>query len=87
MVQRSAKIQEPERAAGKHRRPSPPRPDLEAVRARATAVFEDADEAERWLNEPNPALGGEAPLALARSREGRRTVETVLSRIEHGDYT
>lgn len=52
--------------------------------ARARDVFEDADEAARWLREPVDALGGRTPLDVSRTEPGAREVEQVLGRIEHG---
>jgi hypothetical protein len=38
------------------------------IRALAEDVFGDAEVADRWLNEPLAILGGESPLAIARSK-------------------
>ena len=57
------------------------------IKAYAREVFEDAALAETWLNEPNPALGGRIPADLLLTDEGTRTVETVLRRIDYGDYS
>ena len=39
-----------------------------------------------WIQTPVPALNGETPYALMQSEEGRKQVNAVLSRIEHGVY-
>jgi len=39
-----------------------------------------------WMQTPVPALNGETPYALMQSEEGRKQVDAVLSRIEHGVY-
>jgi uncharacterized protein (DUF2384 family) len=39
-----------------------------------------------WMNTPIPALGDRTPYSLMGSEEGRRQVEQVLGRIEHGVY-
>jgi putative toxin-antitoxin system antitoxin component (TIGR02293 family) len=57
------------------------------VKAYARGVFEDAATAEAWLSEPNPALGRRAPMELLTTDEGTRAVETVLRRIDYGDYS
>ena len=57
------------------------------VKAYARGVFEDAATAEAWLNEPNPALGVRLPIELLVTDEGTRAVETVLRRIDYGDYS
>ncbi len=37
-----------------------------------------------WLNTPQRALGGEAPLAFATTDVGAREVENLVGRLEHG---
>jgi putative toxin-antitoxin system antitoxin component (TIGR02293 family) len=53
----------------------------------AREVFEDTGVAETWLSEANPALGNRAPADLLLTDEGTRVVETVLRRIDYGDYS
>ncbi len=53
----------------------------------AAWLFEDDDKAARWLRAANPALDGEAPLALLDTDVGTRRVEAVLDRLQHGIYT
>ena len=43
--------------------------------------------AETWLSETNPALGNRIPADLLLTDEGSRAVETVLRRIDYGDYS
>jgi putative toxin-antitoxin system antitoxin component (TIGR02293 family) len=57
------------------------------IKVRAREVFEDAATAEAWLNEPNPALANRVPVELLVTDEGTRAVETVLRRIDYGDYS
>ena len=45
------------------------------------------DKAERWLREPNRALGGSTPLAVAETEPGARAVEAVLGRVAHGIFS
>lgn len=54
------------------------------VRGHAERVFDDPARAERWLSAPNPELGDETPIGMARTDVGAREVEAVLIRIEHG---
>lgn len=54
------------------------------VRGHADAVFDDPALSERWLSSPNPELGDETPIEMARTDVGAREVEAVLLRIEHG---
>lgn len=51
--------------------------------ALAEQVWEDADLAREFLTEPQPQLGGERPIDLARSELGAREVEALLMRIEY----
>lgn len=55
--------------------------------ARATEAIGDGAKARAWLQRPNRALGGRAPLDLLDSDPGARAVERVLGRIEHGVYS
>ncbi len=55
---------------------------------RALTLFEgDRDAAKHWLSEPQRALGGEVPLAVARTEVGALEVERVMGRLEHGVFT
>ena len=54
------------------------------VLARATEVLGSRRAARAWLSRPNPALDGEAPLALLDTSLGWERVKDVLGRIEHG---
>jgi hypothetical protein len=60
---------------------------LEAILQRSgnPAGFDAAAWMTRWLNEPNPALGGERPIALLAT-EGRDRVFTLLAQIGSGAY-
>jgi putative toxin-antitoxin system antitoxin component (TIGR02293 family) len=59
--------------------------------ARVAATAEDLlgspAQAERWLKEPNPALGHATPLSLLDTDEGTQAVTDVLGRIEYGVYS
>ncbi len=59
------------------------------ARAAASAedVLENRDNAGRWLQKPNRALGGVAPLDLLSSDLGAEQVETILVRIDYGVYS
>jgi putative toxin-antitoxin system antitoxin component (TIGR02293 family) len=57
------------------------------IKAYAAEVLEDPAVAETWLLEPNPALGNRVPAELLVTDEGTRAVETVLRRIDYGDYS
>lgn len=60
---------------------------LARLKSYAGDVFDSREDAENWLNESNPALRGEFPIDLMLTDEGARRVETVLRRIDYGDYT
>jgi putative toxin-antitoxin system antitoxin component (TIGR02293 family) len=58
------------------------------VFARALSLFEgDREAAKHWLSERHQALGGEAPLALARTEVGALEVERLIGRLEHGVFS
>jgi putative toxin-antitoxin system antitoxin component (TIGR02293 family) len=56
--------------------------------AKAVELFEgNPDAATEWLSTPQPALGGAAPVDVARSELGGREVENLIDRLEHGVYS
>jgi putative toxin-antitoxin system antitoxin component (TIGR02293 family) len=57
------------------------------IKGYAAEVFDNADLAESWLSEANPALRERVPADLLLTDEGSRSVETVLRRIDYGDYS
>lgn len=58
-----------------------------SLTARAAGTFDgDADAARRWLGSPQPGLGNEVPLEIARTTPGYREVEKLLTRIDLGVY-
>ena len=50
-------------------------------------VFGDVESAKLWLESDNTALGGETPLALFDTFEGRKLVFEVLRKIEFGEFS
>lgn len=56
-------------------------PDIRAI---ADYVLGDADEVQRFLNEPHPELGGRAPIEVAATEEGARDVEAILWKAFYG---
>jgi putative toxin-antitoxin system antitoxin component (TIGR02293 family) len=57
------------------------------VVAVAVAMIGNPGIAIQWLQTPNRALGGEAPLDLLDTDTGARLVEDVLGRIAYGVYS
>ena len=55
--------------------------------ARATELIGDPKDAVEWLGAPAPALGGETPLAHAKTELGAREVFDLVERLEHGIAT
>lgn len=51
---------------------------------RAYQVLGEPEAAQRWLSSGKRALGGETPLAFARTEPGAREVEDLLGRLEYG---
>ncbi len=57
---------------------------LARVIATAEYVWDDRDEARRFLTAPHPALDGRPPIDAAATELGAREVEELLWRIYHG---
>lgn len=53
----------------------------------ANAVFGDKEIAYLWLRTPNPSLENERPFDLIYDESGRRMIENLLGRIQHGIYS
>ena len=60
-------------------------PEVEIV-AKALAIIGSPNQLSRWMNTSLPALHGQTPYSLMNSEGGRKQVEAVLGRIEHGIY-
>jgi putative toxin-antitoxin system antitoxin component (TIGR02293 family) len=54
------------------------------VVADAEYVWDDRDDARRFLTTPHPALRGRSPLDTAMTELGARQVEEILGKIFHG---
>jgi putative toxin-antitoxin system antitoxin component (TIGR02293 family) len=55
---------------------------------RAIELFDgDNQAAHEWLLTPQPALGNETPVTVARTELGAREVENLIGRIEHGVFS
>ena len=53
----------------------------------AIKLFEgDIAGAQKWLETPQPGLGGETPLDFASTEVGSREVENLIGRLEHGVF-
>ena len=53
----------------------------------AVEMFEgDMRAARKWLETPQPGLGGETPLDFASTEVGAREVENLIGRLEHGVF-
>ena len=79
------------RRLSRHSRLTAPESDravrLARVYATAVEMIGDADKAVRWLQTPNRALGGVAPIDQVDTDLGAREVENVLGRIAYGVYS
>jgi putative toxin-antitoxin system antitoxin component (TIGR02293 family) len=61
---------------------------LSRIFGKALELFEgDAAAARQWLANPQSGLGGERPMALAKTDLGAREVEALVDRLEHGVLT
>ena len=52
----------------------------------ACITFSDSQRALEWLTLPSDIFGGQAPLAMLDSSDGRGAVRAQLARIEHGIF-
>lgn len=84
----------PERTLARRKRERRLHPDesdrlfrLARIAAQAADTLGSPEKAATWLQRPNRALGGRAPLELLDTDAGSRQVEDVLGRIEHGVYS
>lgn len=57
---------------------------LARVTALAVQALGNVEEAQSWLNEAHPLLGGRAPIEVAAADLGARQVERLLHNVEHG---
>ncbi|MBI3514507.1 MAG: DUF2384 domain-containing protein [Proteobacteria bacterium] len=57
---------------------------LARIQTLAEQVFEDPEKANQWLREPLGILGGQPPLAYARTDAGSRVIEQILAKIDWG---
>lgn len=55
--------------------------------AKATAVFGNREEAERWLSHPALGLDGQRPIDLLQTHAGAELVSDFLTRLEYGVYS
>ena len=53
---------------------------------RAESAFEGLDRAREWLDTVLPALGGQRPIDLCDTFEGRRLVQDAIQKIEYGEF-
>ena len=60
--------------------------DVLRVVAGAVAVFGTLAHADEWLNTEVIALGGQRPIDLCDTFEGRRLVRDAIRRIEYGEF-
>ncbi|WP_159873449.1 MULTISPECIES: antitoxin Xre/MbcA/ParS toxin-binding domain-containing protein [unclassified Raoultella] len=55
---------------------------------RAVELFEgDKEAAQKWMNEPNRALGWKTPAEVVSSETGALEVMRLITRVEHGVYS
>ncbi len=61
---------------------------LDALRVffRASTALGSLETAREWLDAPLPALGGQRPLELCDTFNGRRLVQDAIGKIEHGEF-
>ncbi len=60
--------------------------DTLRVFSKANSVFGDPDVAKEWIDTAIPALGGQKPISLCDTFEGRNLVQVALRKIEYGEF-
>lgn len=61
--------------------------DLLRVVSEARRVFESRELADEWLSTVVPALGGNRPIDLCDTFEGRDLVRDALRKVQYGDFS
>ena len=60
--------------------------DTLRIFAAAAAAFGGLERAQDWLGTALPALGGDRPIDLCDTFEGRRLVREIIRKIEYGEF-
>lgn len=60
--------------------------DTLRVFSKAISVFGDRELASEWIDTSLPALGGQVPIELCDTFEGRDLVQITLRKIEYGEF-
>ena len=60
--------------------------DMLRVVSRALATFGDLDRVQQWFDAASPALGGDRPIDLCDTFEGRRAVDGIVCKIQYGEF-
>ena len=60
--------------------------DTLRVFSMANSVFGDPDISSEWMDTALPALGGQTPISLCDTFEGRNLVQIALRKIEYGEF-
>jgi uncharacterized protein (DUF2384 family) len=50
------------------------------------AFFNSKEDVDTWLHTKVTALGGEKPISLLPTTQGRKTLKQILNRMKHGDF-
>ncbi|MEJ7769776.1 MAG: DUF892 family protein, partial [Chitinophagaceae bacterium] len=61
--------------------------DLEEIHSYGHEVFNEKERYDRWLLQPNRALGGQIPSDLLKTYPGREEVMRLIGRIDYGVYS
>ena len=52
----------------------------------ALTAFDDLDRVQQWFDSASPALGGDRPIDLCDTFEGRRAVDGIVRKIQCGEF-
>ena len=59
---------------------------LDTLRLFAAAAFGGLERAQDWLGTALPALGGDRPIDLCDTFEGRRLIREIVRKVEYGEF-
>lgn len=50
-------------------------------------IYDSVNLAKEWINSQIPALGGQVPVNILHTADGRKIVHQVLRKLELGDFS
>ena len=60
--------------------------DMLRVVSRGLGALGDLDRVQEWFDTASPALGGDRPIDLCDTFEGRRAIDGMLHKVQYGEF-